>query len=129
MHCGLCQHGSCIIFLWSNLNWNRCIGTKCKSWKSWLSWAICAIFSSCKKYWRKYQPSKTAKLLCGKKVMRHAFSVKFRVFRRAFLRNHSMYWAQIFRDNWNFYALSIFRVFILLASSDSDKHMLMRHKG
>ena len=64
----------------------------------------------------------------AKKLISHTFSVKFRVFRREFLRNHSVYWAQIFRDNWNCYALSIFRVFILLASSDSDKHMLMRQK-
>ena len=56
----------------------------------------------------------------AKKLMSHTFSVKFRVFRREFLRNHSVYWAQIFRDNWDCYALSIFRVFILLASSDSD---------
>ena len=54
--------------------------------------------------------------------------VKFRVFRREFLRNHSMNWTQIFRENLNCYALSIFRVFILLASSDSDKHMLMGQK-
>ena len=39
-----------------------------------------------------------------------------------------MYWAQFFRDNWNCYALSIFRVFILLESSDSEKRMLMRQK-
>ena len=39
-----------------------------------------------------------------------------------------MNWTQIFRENLNCYALSIFRVFILLASSDSDKHMLMRQK-
>ena len=64
----------------------------------------------------------------AKKLMSHTFSVKFRVFRREFLRNHSVFWAQIFRDNWNCYALSIFRVFILLASSDSDKHMLIRQK-
>ena len=64
----------------------------------------------------------------AKKLMSHTFSVKFRVFRREFLRNHSVHWGQIFRDNWNCYALSIFRVFILLASSDSDKHMLMRQK-
>ena len=75
----------------------------------------------CKQYWRKYQLSKTAKLLCGKKV-------KFQVFRREFLRNHLLYWAQIFRDNWNCYAISIFKVFILLASSYSDTHMLMRQK-
>ena len=36
--------------------------------------------------------------------------------------------SQIFRENLKCYALSIFRVFILLASSDSDKHMLMRQK-
>ena len=40
-----------------------------------------------------------------------------------------MNWTQIFRENLNCYALSIFRVFILLASSDSDKHMLMRQKS
>ena len=51
--------------------------------------------------------------------------VKFGVFRTEFLRNHSMNWTQIFRENLNCYALSIFRVFILLASSDSDKHMLI----
>ena len=45
------------------------IGTKCKSWKSWLSFEQFVQFSAlCKKYWLKYQPSKTAKLLCGKKV-------------------------------------------------------------
>ena len=49
----------------------------------------------------------------AKKLMSHTFSVKFRVFRGQFIRNHSLYWAQIFRDNWNCYALSIFRVFIL----------------
>ena len=35
----------------------------------------------------------------AKKLMSHIFSVKFRVFRREFLRNHSVYWTQIFRDN------------------------------
>ena len=39
-----------------------------------------------------------------------------------------MKWTQIFRENLNCYALSIFRVFILLAPSDSDKHMLVRQK-
>ena len=39
-----------------------------------------------------------------------------------------MNWTQIFRENLNCYALSIFGVFILLASSDSDKHILMRQK-
>ena len=60
--------------------------------------------------------------LVAKKLISHTFSVKFRVFRRECLRNHSVYWAQIFRDNWNCYALSIFRVYILLASSGSNKH-------
>ena len=64
----------------------------------------------------------------AKKLMSQTFSVKFRVFRREVVRNHWMYWAQIFRENWNCYVLSIFRVVILLASSDSDKHMLMRQK-
>ena len=35
-----------------------------------------------------------------------------------------MNWTQIFRENLNCYSFSMFRVFILLASSDSDKHML-----
>ena len=64
----------------------------------------------------------------AKKLMSRTSAVKFVVFRREFLRNHSMNWTQIFRENLNCYALSIFRVFILLASSDSDKHMLMRQK-
>ena len=33
-----------------------------------------------------------------------------------------MNWTQIFKENLNCYALLIFRVFILLASSDSNKH-------
>ena len=60
----------------------------------------------------------------AKKLMSRTSPVKFRVFRREFLRNHSMNWTQIFRENLNCYALSIFRVFILLASSDSDKYTL-----
>ena len=64
----------------------------------------------------------------AKKLMSRTSPVKFGVFRRAFLRNHSMNWTQIFGENLNCYALSILRVFILLASSDSDKHMLMRQK-
>ena len=35
----------------------------------------------------------------AKKLISHTFSVKFLVFRREFLPNHSVYWAQIFRDN------------------------------
>ena len=64
----------------------------------------------------------------AKKLMSRTSAVKFGVFRREFLRNHSMNWTQIFRENLKCYVLSIFRVFILLASSDSDKHMLMRQK-
>ena len=71
----------------------------------------------CKQYWRKYQTSKTAKLLGGKKV-NEPYIKKKRISPKPL-----MYWAQIFRENWNCYALSIFRVFILLASSDSDKHI------
>ena len=35
----------------------------------------------------------------AKKFMSHTSPVKFRVFRRKFLRNHSMFWTQIFREN------------------------------
>ena len=35
----------------------------------------------------------------AKELMSHTFSVKFRVFRRQFIRNNSLYWAQIFSDN------------------------------
>ena len=58
----------------------------------------------------------------AKKLMSRTSPVKFRVFRREFLRNHLMNLFQIFRENLNCYFLSIFRVFILLVSSDSDKH-------
>ena len=56
-------------------------------------------------------------------------SVKFRVFRREFLPNHSMNRTQIFGENLNCYALSIFRVLILLASSDRDKEKLNEAKS
>ena len=102
------------------------IWTKCKSWKSWLSWAICAIFSLLKAILKELQ---LRNCWVAKKVMSHTFFVKFRVFKREFLRNDWVYRAQIFRDNWNCYALSIFRCFILFASSDNDEHMLMRQKG
>ena len=39
-----------------------------------------------KQYGRTYQPSKTAKLLCGKKVIEPYIFLKFRVFSREFLR-------------------------------------------
>ena len=60
----------------------------------------------------------------AKKLMSRTSPVKFRVFRREFLRKHLMNWTQIFSEKLNCYALSVYRVFILLASSDSDKHML-----
>ena len=64
----------------------------------------------------------------AKKLMSRTSPVKFGVFRRELLRNRSMNWTQIFRENLNCYALLIFRVFILLASSDRDMHMLVRQK-
>ena len=54
--------------------------------------------------------------------------VNLGVFQREFLQNYLVYRAQLFRDNWNCYALSIFRNFILLVSKDNDKPMLMRLK-
>ena len=35
----------------------------------------------------------------AKKLMSHTSPVKFRVFGREFLRNHSLNWTQIFREN------------------------------
>ena len=64
----------------------------------------------------------------ARKLMSRTSPVKFEVFRREFLWKHWMNWTQICRENLNCYALSIFKVFILLASSGSDKHMLMRRK-
>ena len=83
----------------------------------------------CKQYIeRNISHQKLRNCCVAKKFMSHTYSVKFRIFRGEFLRKHSVYWAQPFRDYWNCYALSVFRAFILLASSDSDKHMLMRQK-
>ena len=83
----------------------------------------------CKQYRRKYQPSKTTKLLGGKKLVSHTFFVKFRVFKREFLWNHSVYRANIFRDNWNCYAFLIISSSIPLTYSDNEKHALMRPKN
>ena len=58
----------------------------------------------------------------------HAPFVNFGGFRREFLWNYLVYGAQTFRDYANYYALLIFRNFILLASSDIDKPMLTRQK-
>ena len=55
--------------------------------------------------------------------MSHTFFVNFPVFKGDFPRNHSVCRAQIFRDNWNCCGLSIFRGFVLLASSDNDEHV------
>ena len=52
-------------------------------------------------------------LLGGKKVNEPYVLCKISSFRREFLRNHSVYWAQIFRDNWNCYALSIFSFYFI----------------
>ena len=103
------------------------IYAKCKSWKIWLSWGICAIFSSIQAILKEILAIKNCKISVAKKLLSHSY-ILCKVFGSEFLRNHSVYWAKIFRNNWNCYALLIFRVFILLASSDSDKHMLMRKK-
>ena len=75
------------------------------------------FFSSLQAILKEISPIKNCEI-----AVWHTFSVKFRVFRRGFLLNLSVFWAQIFRDTSNCYALSIFRVFILLAATDSDKH-------
>ena len=63
----------------------------------------------------------------AKQLMTHTFSAKFRVFRKEFLRNRSVYWAQIFRDDWNCHALSIFRVFILLTTPENTITLFVCH--
>ena len=94
---------------------------KFKSWKSWLTWTVVQFLALCKQYGRKYQKLRYCWL--AKKLLNHTFFVKLRNFKRAFLRSHSIYQAQCFRDNWNCYIFSIFRDFILLASSGNDKHI------
>ena len=92
------------------------IRTKFKSWKSWLTWAICATFQlfASNIVGNNYQPSRTAKLLGGKKVTdSYLLIVKFRVFKREFLGNRSLNRDQIFRDNWNCHSLSIFRFYFI----------------
>ena len=106
--------------------------TEFKSWVSWLTSASCAIFSSLQAILKEIslnQPSKTARLLRRKKLMSHTCFVKFGVFKREFLRNHLVYQAQIFSDNWNCYALSIFEGFILLAPSKNDEHYVNEAKN
>ena len=72
---------------------------------------------------------KLRKCWVAKNVMSHTFFVKFRVFRREFLRNHSVYRALSFSiTDCNCHALSIFRGFVLSASADNDENMSMRQK-
>ena len=50
-------------------------------------------------------------------------------FWREILRNYLVYQAQIFRDNWNCYAFSIFRVVILIAWSSNESGMFMQPRS
>ena len=61
------------IYIWTKFNVERA------DWKQFVQFS-----ALCKQCWRKYQPSKTAKLLGGKKLMSHTFFVKFQVFKRNF---------------------------------------------
>ena len=67
----------------------------------------------------------------AKTLMSHTFSVTFRVFRRDWIspKPFGVLGSNFQRYNWNCYGLSTFRVFALLASSDSDMHMLIRWKS
>ena len=57
----------------------------------------------------------------------HSFKESF--FKENFFQNRLVYWTQIFRGNWNCYALSIFRVLVyFLASSENNKNILVRQK-
>ena len=69
-----------------------------------MCWAICAIFSSLQLnainiIEENISYQKLRNCCVAKNLISHTFSVKFRVFRRDFLRNQSVYWAQIFRDS------------------------------
>ena len=127
-----------LFFQWANRCWSHCLfflisirlnsqkpwpylQNKFKSWKSWLTWTVVQFLALCKQYGRKYQKLRYCWL--AKKLLNHTFFVKLRNFKRTFLRSHSIYQAQCFRDNWNCYIFSIFRDFILLASSGNDKHI------
>ena len=123
--------------LWANLCWRHCLHysslayhlthrSRGRIYELKAKVAICAIFSSLEATLKEISAIKNSEIAGGKKVNEPYILCNF--FRREFLRNHSVYWAQIFTDNLNCYVLSVFRVFILLASSDSDKRMLMRQK-
>ena len=68
-----------------------------------MCWAICAIFSSLQlnaiNIEENISHQKLPNCCVAKKLISHTFSVKFQVLRREFLRNQSVYWAQIFRDS------------------------------
>ena len=55
--------------------------------------------------------------------------LNFRPVGRNFLRNVSVHRAQMFRDNWNCFALSIFSDLILIAWSGNETGMLIRQKN
>ena len=79
-----------------------------------LCYAIYAIFSSKQAILKEISVHQQLRnFWVAKKLMSHTIFVKVRVFQSDFLRKHLVYRAQIFRDNWNCYALSTFRVFIL----------------
>ena len=59
--------------------------------------------------------------------MSHTFFLKFRVFKREFLRNHLVYWAQV-SEITEIVMLFQYSEFFLLASSVNDERMLMRPK-
>ena len=110
----------------SDIRWNRqrlfqvedeiCF----KSWKSWLIWAL--------KNWCKFQLfAINNKENCSSQRLRKCWLAKTFMSSTDSVR-YICSDAQSFRDNWNFYdVLSIFKDFILLlASSENDKHTLMR---
>ena len=63
----------------------------------------------------------------AKKLISHTFFLQFRVFKREFLQNHSVYWAQI-SEITEIVMLFQYSEFFLLASSVNDECMLMRQK-
>ena len=88
------------------------VQTRFKSWKLLLFWAVSVIFSSFDEHQNAYE---------------FIYSL-IRVFGREFLRNYSVYWVNVFRDNWNCYDLSKFSDFISKAWSGNETHMSIRQK-
>ena len=80
----------------------------------------------CKQYCRKYQTSKTAKLLGGKKVNEPYIPCKISSFYKRISPKPFDELDSNFPRKPKL--LCPFNIFILLASSDSDKHILMRQK-